>query len=330
MKRYYRLITVALSFLLLYVLVRQIQFGDIRTLLSQTRLSYLFAAFGMYLVMTLFRAYRFWDLTLRAVRFRDMCVLTAAHAFVNSIMPARTGELAYVYYVKKTNRVGLGANIASLFIARVFDTLIAIVGMLVSIFFVAQGLQDTAQMLFLAVAAFIVVFAFALLFFFWEAKVLWLMDFFFELLRLKRYAFGNRILLKLNDIVRMVAAAREPRLFLRTLLSTTLVWTAIYFFLWFIALGLGLTIGFWQSVFVASLPTLASTLPFYTIGNFGLFEGAKTLALTLLGFAKELAISFSFLSHIAEILMFAIPGIPAYIWIALRWSDAKTEATPAP
>lgn len=329
MKKYYRLITIALSFLLLYVLVRQIQFGDIKTLLGQTRSAYLFAAFGMYLVMTVLRAYRFWDLTLRAVRFWDMCVLTAAHAFVNSIMPARMGELSYVYYIKKTNRVGLGSNVASLFIARVFDTLIAIIGMLVSIVFVAGELRDTQQMVFLAVAAFVVVFAFALLFFFWEAKVLWLMDFFFELLRLKRFAFGSRVLLKLSDIVRMVSGAREPKLFLRTFLSTTLVWAAIYFFLWFIARGLGLTIGFWQSVFVASLPTLASTLPFYTVGNFGLFEGAKTLALTLLGFLKELAISFSFLSHIAEILMFAILGIPAYIWIALRWSDANTIIPPA-
>ncbi len=140
MKKYYRIITVLLSLLLLYILVRQINLADIKTLLQHIRLPYLWAAFGMYAVVNAFRAYRFWDLTGRQIKFVDMYTLTFAHAFVNSVAPARMGEFAYVYYVKKLNRVSLGTNIASLFIARVFDLLVAIAFMLISIFFVARGL----------------------------------------------------------------------------------------------------------------------------------------------------------------------------------------------
>ena len=236
------------------------------------------------------------------------------------------GEFSYVYYVQRTGKVGLGANVASLFISRAFDMLLTVAAMLISIVFVARGLRNAEQLVFLSVAGFIVLLAVFFLFFFWETKVLWAINGFFELLRLKRYAFGSRVLEKVQEIITTIASGREPRLFARTLMWTVLVWAAIYFMLWFIALGLGLPIGFWQSVFMASLPTLASTLPFYTIGNFGLFEGAKTLALTLLGFARELAISFSFLSHIAEIIMFAIPGIPAYLFLVVKKGEGEAQS----
>ncbi|MDO8584887.1 MAG: lysylphosphatidylglycerol synthase transmembrane domain-containing protein [bacterium] len=326
MKKYYRIITVSLSLLLLWFLLAQMSFGDIMTLARNIRLPYLLAAFAMYGVVNAFRAARFWDLVARRIPLRRMIAITFAHAFVNSVAPARMGEFSYVYYVQRTGKVGLGVNVASLFISRAFDMLLTVAAMLVSVVFVARGLQNAQQLVFLSAAGFIVLLAVFFLFFFWETKVLWAINGLFELLRLKRYAFGSRMLEKVREIISTIAAGREPRLFARTFMWTMLVWAAIYFMLWFIALGLGLAIGFWQSVFMASLPTLASTLPFYTIGNFGLFEGAKTLALTLLGFGRELAISFSFLSHIAEIVMFAIPGIPAYLFLAVKKSGEDAQS----
>lgn len=325
MKKYYRIITVGLSLLLLWFLLAQMRFGDIMTLVRKIQLPYLFAAFAVYGAVNAFRAARFWDLTGRHIPLRRMMAITFAHAFVNSIAPARMGEFSYVYYVQRTGKVGLGANVASLFISRAFDMLLTVAAMLISIIFIARELQNAEQLVFLSVAGFIVLLAVFSLFFFWETKVLWAINGLFDLLRLKRFALGSRVLQKVQEVITTIAGGREPRLFIRTFFWTMLIWGAIYFMLWFIALGLGLPIGFWESVFMASLPTLASTLPFYTIGNFGLFEGAKTLALTLLRFTRELAISFSFLSHIAEIIMFAIPGIPAYLWLAVRQPDKTTD-----
>ncbi|MBI2406265.1 MAG: hypothetical protein HYV25_01635, partial [Candidatus Harrisonbacteria bacterium] len=62
MKKYYRIISVGLSLLMLWFLLAQMSVGDITALVRNIRLPYLFAAFAMYGVVNAFRAARFWDL----------------------------------------------------------------------------------------------------------------------------------------------------------------------------------------------------------------------------------------------------------------------------
>ncbi len=318
LKKYYKYISVLGTIFILYILVAQINFKDVLLVLDKVRFEYLLAAFGAYIFLNLCRTYRFYRLLHCQVNFWKLFIISFSHAFINSVMPARTGELAYIYYIKREPSVSFGNNVASLFISRAFDTLVVVLFTLLAVPFILGTIADKTQVVFatfIGGALIMVLFAF---FIFWETKVIWLVDFVFNLLRFKKFDLGNKVLAKVIEALDAIKDVRELRLFLDTLLSSVGVWVSVYLMAWFVALGFGIQIGFWGAVFMTGLPALANILPFYTVGNFGIFEGSKSLALVLMGFDKEMAISFSFISHVAEISLFLLPGIISYLILARK------------
>jgi uncharacterized protein (TIRG00374 family) len=316
LKKYYKYISALGTLAILYILVTQINFADVTLVINKVRFEYLLAAFVAYLFLNLARTYRFYKLLHCQVNFWRLFIISFSHAFINSVMPARTGELAYIFYIKKEPVVTFGNNVASLFISRAFDTLVVVLFTLLAMPFILGAVVDQAQVA-LAVfgggALIVAVFAF---FIFWETKVIWITDFIFGILQLKKFSVGNKVLEKIKKALGAIKDVRELRLFIDTLLSSVGVWLSVYLMAWFVALGFGIQISFWGAVFMTGLPALANILPFYTVGNFGIFEGSKSLALVLMGFSKELAISFSFVSHVAEISLFLLPGIISYLILA--------------
>lgn len=327
MKRYYKIFSVLVSVGLLYFLLTQIKFGDVAAIFARMKLPYVFAAFVMYIAIMFFRVVRFRDLIYNKIGFWEMAAIACSHAFINGLVPARMGEFAYVYYVKKTNKVPIGVNVASLFNSRAFDTLAVIVFMGISLFSIYPSLANGQEVIFLTVAGVILITALFALFVFWETKVLWIFNFFFAFFRLNKSEFGNRLLERVRETLATIAAVREPKLFIRTCFTTIGVWLSIFFMIWFIALGFGVPLKFWENVFAIGIPALVSILPFYSVGNFGVFEGAKSAALVLIGFQKAVAISYSFVSHISEIALGLAPGIIAYIILARKRYDAETSTT---
>ncbi len=318
LKKYYKQISALGTLAILYILVTQINFADVVLVANKVRGEYLLAAFMAYIGLNFARTYRFYRLLKSQVNFWKVFVISFSHAFINSVMPARTGELAYIYYIKREPTIGFGNNVASLFISRAFDTLVVVLCTLIAVPFILSAIVDKTQVIlatFTGGALIVAVFAF---FIFWETKVIWLIDFMFGILQLKKFDVGNKVLEKIKEALGAIRDVREPRLFLDTLLSSFGVWVCVYLMAWFVALGFGISISFWGTVFMTGLPALANILPFYTVGNFGIFEGSKSLALVLMGFSKELAISFSFVSHVAEISLFLLPGIISYLILARK------------
>lgn len=318
MKLLYRVFSLILSLAILYFLLRQIAFQDIQLVLKNIQLEFLLAALGTYLLLSIFRTLRFSLLLNGKIGFWKAANITLAHNFINSLLPARTGELSYVYYVRRSGLVGLGSNLASLFLSRIFDFLLVIILMLLSLAFLAGSILDLQRLVMLGVIGLALILALILSIIFWETKIIWFFQFIFSLFRINRLPIGEKILIKLREAVAAMGQLRERRLFLKSAGWTLLIWLLIFFRTLLIAWGFGLEINFWQAIFIGGLPTLASIIPFYAIGNFGIFEGSTVLAMVLLGFSSDLSISFSLLSHVAAILIAAIPGVFSYLILARK------------
>jgi uncharacterized protein (TIRG00374 family) len=312
LKKIYKISSLILTLVILYFLIIQIKPGDIWTVLTKVRWEFLIAAFISYLALNRLRACRFYLLLRKKIGFAEMNDISYAHNFINNILPSRIGEASYLYYVRKSGRVGLGNNLASLFWARILDTLMVIVLTLISLIFIAASVAYFKQAFFLTLAGLAVTAGLFLLFIFGERQIRWLLNGFFALFKLNHSVLGNKILLKFQEAASFAVQMRERRLLASTLFLTVLIWLMIFFRVWLIAQGFGLEFNFWQAIFVGGLPALASIAPFYTIGNFGIFEGSAALGLVILGFNKELAISFSFILHASGILMAALPGLKSY------------------
>lgn len=309
MKRYYQVISITLSLLIVYFLVIQINFQDVLGVLTKVKPGFLIAAFISYFILNWGRAYRFWILLEKKIGFWELSRISLAHNLINSILPARTGELSYIYYTRKSGKISVARGLASLFSSRILDTLAVVVLILFSLIFIFSEISNAREVLYLTIAGLAVVLALIVFFIFGGSKISKILNRFFLFFKLDRFPVGQKILSKLDEALSLITQLKTASLFWPIFAVTMLIWILIFLRVWLIALGFGLGIDFWQSVFIGGLPTLVSIVPFYTFGNFGIFEGSSTLALALVGFDKELAISFSFILHLVGILIAALPGL---------------------
>ncbi len=316
-KKSYQVISIILSLLILYFLVVQIDFRDVSGVLTKVKPGFLIAAFASYFFLNWARSHRFFHLLQKKISFRELFQISLAHNFINSILPARTGELSYIYYTRKTGKVGVAGGLASLFSARVLDTLSVIILMLFSLIFISSSIADANEVLYLTIAGLAVVLALIIFIIFGGSKISKILNAIFLFFsaggKFDRFPIGKKILLKFDEALVLIAQLKTAYLFWSVFATSILIWLLIFLRVWLIALGFGLEINFWQAIFIGGLPTLVSIIPFYTFGNFGIFEGSTTLALVLLGFDKESAISFSFILHLTGILIAALPGLWSYI-----------------
>lgn len=121
-------------------------------LLSQIELIYVFKAvknispiwliigFILYNFCYFFRALRFHILLDRKISIKDLFFIVSLHNMTNSLLPARTGELSYIYLVKKSGDISTTKGVATLAIARVLDFVTITIIFIVSIFFIFREL----------------------------------------------------------------------------------------------------------------------------------------------------------------------------------------------
>ncbi len=318
MRRFYKILSLIISLIVAYFLLRQVSVEDIQVVLANIKLEFLFAATFLYIGMNFGRVCRFYFLLQKKIDFPKLFNIGFAHALISSIMPARTGELSYIYYIRKSGKVELGNNIASLFVSRVFDALVVIILMLLSLMFISQDVSNIQQVIVLSLIGLVLVLVLFIAIVIWQSKIIWLLGFIFSLLRLNNISWGNKILGKFQEAIISVGQVRQPRLFLQTAGFTALIWLLNSSQFLAIALGFGLEMNFWQAVFIGGLPALAGIVPFYTVGNVGLYEGSIVLGLALLGFNKEIAIGFSFILHATQILITLIPGAISYVILSKK------------
>lgn len=323
MKRASTLISVIISLAVLYFLFKQITFGDIGLVLKNIKVTFLLAALLVYVVMNFGRTFRFSALLKKKLNFSKLLHITLAHSFLNSILPAKSGELSYLYYLKQDGRVSAGESLASLFVARVFDTVAVIVLILVALVFIGPAIFNVGQVTVLALSGLAATLVVLLVFILFHQRILTALRFFFTLVRLDRLALGSKVLQRLQEAVVEVSRINE-----RSRLTPTIGWTLIIWLLnashfWLLVLGFGLKMSFIQAVFINGFPALARAIPFYTVGNFGLFEGTTVAGMVLVGFAKTEAISFSVIVHVAQIVISFISGIWSY-GLLTRWKYSSS------
>ncbi|MHC1566235.1 MAG: lysylphosphatidylglycerol synthase transmembrane domain-containing protein, partial [Candidatus Syntropharchaeia archaeon] len=117
-----KIFAIVLTVVLVAILVSQIDIQSVSEVVSNIEPLYLFIGFFLYLCTYFFRALRFRTLiSSKKPNLRDFFAIVSIHNLANSILPARTGELSYIYLMKKFHDVPLGEGIATLIIARIFD-----------------------------------------------------------------------------------------------------------------------------------------------------------------------------------------------------------------
>ena len=305
------LVSLAITAGLFAYLLSEIDLAELARTARELRRGYL-AWFVVVLLLGVgFRAVRFWVLLGRTVRLRTLVAITLARNLFVDLLPARLGELSYVYLVARRGGRTVEEGLASLLLAVLFDVVALTPLLVMAVVVVGGGGSVPAGWLAvmsvaLAVAAYAAMRAAA-------PVSAFLAD------RLEGPATGWRA--RATAWLRGTATALRAT-WARGIFGPVLALSmgvrickfgSYYLLVLAIMAPLGYTVaglGFFQVFLGVVGAELAAALPIHGIAGFGTFEAAWALSFSQLGFTREHAIISGILAHVvSQFVEYTLGGV---------------------
>ncbi len=278
--------------------------------------------FAIYGCSNLFKTLRYAVLlTDRKIGTGDLFTITSYQNFFNIILPARTGELTLIYYLKKVAGTDAARGLHSLIITRIFDFIV------ISVFFAIAALMyfgsgGSERLIVIGalffVASVIVLFNIKWAFLAFDRALGW---------TVRRFGLQDKGAVKFaSDKSREVAdeflSFKTSRHVPLLALTTILTWTALYLLFYVSILALGMKMDFLRSVIGSTGGVLANVLPVNSFGSFGTLEAGWAGGFILVGMNPEDAIVSGFGYHIISL---AASGTVALICLIIRSIRKKSS-----
>jgi uncharacterized protein (TIRG00374 family) len=297
------IISIILTLVLVGFLAMQIRFDKAGAALADLSLGWLILAFLAYILAYLFRSIRWKVLLGGSHSMLRLYAITSIHNLFLNVLPVRSGELTYLYYLKQYTGTAYGKGLSSLVVARLFDFLSLVVFLVLSLVFVQEIILSRSSLAFFSAIVFIVL-ALAL------RHLSTLMNLGSRLARaLARRGAWKRFSERTADILEGQAASLDEMSGNRTyglcVVMTIITRIFLYLTIYGFVRAFGLELGIWAVVFGGSVSALTTVLPVQGIGGFGTFETGWTVAFILMGVTTETAIVSGFAFHIV-LLMFML------------------------
>ncbi len=139
---------IAISIILLLFFYRQLEPGELKSLLSEANYVYLIPAIALYFVGVYFRAFR-WQYLLAPLRrfpvHRLYPVVIIGYT-ANNLLPMRLGELVRSYHLARQEKFSASSALGSVAVERVFDglTLVAVIAVAAPWLLILGAFDDSA------------------------------------------------------------------------------------------------------------------------------------------------------------------------------------------
>lgn len=303
------------SALLLFVLVVQVDLGEMGEALREANYLYVVPAIALYFVAVYFRAVR-WRYLLSPLRLfpvRRLYPVVIIGYMANNLLPARLGELVRSYYLARREQFNASTALATVAVERVYDglTLLAFAALAAPVLLVLDqfdGASVTSRTTILILAGLMVaLFIGALVFLTLLATVPRFMEIVERLLRIVPPRLRPKARELIRTFVQGLNVLNSPRKHLGLFLLSVPVWlfeAAMYFL---ISYSFGIDEYFssvWMLALVMVLLTatsnLVTSLP-AAIGGIGPFEVVAQQTLLALGVVEDQATAYALVLHLVAL-----------------------------
>ena len=256
----------------------------------------------------------------------DMFVVSLIRNAFNMILPARTGELSYVYVLKRKFRFPVEIGVSTLMVALIFDTVVVFLMIVISIIIVGinRFAISSTSVILIAVGLFIV----ALLILVFLYKIIRFFTRIFNWINSKTRIGKNKAvqyiykkLVDTNENIKIIQKRKIYwKVFLASIATRVLKFTSYYFLIHAVLKPMGYEFGdlsYWIIFLATVAAEISAVLPTHALAGFGTYEGAFALAFVALGFSSEISIIVGFNYHIINLIFTVTLGIIAMIVLSL-------------
>ena len=296
------IISTIISVLILYFLLAKIDFYDLLSSLKKISLSTIIIGFIIYFFVLFLRSLRFKLFFGNKLSVKQIFYITLLHNFFINVLPFRSGELSYVYLLKKKD-IAVSESINSLLIVRLFDTLIIIILLLISSIFIKDINYITSKLTPLLIIILTILIISIIIIVYLNKQII----IFLNKIKTNNIKF-QKLLSKIKIIINNINLIFNFKIISRLLLYSIFIWILNYYNIYFLLNNIGINLSIIKIFFINSILLLSSTIPWSLMG-FGIFEGTLTTGLSLFNINIEQAINSSFILHFVIIFYCVISAL---------------------
>jgi uncharacterized protein (TIRG00374 family) len=303
---------VALSVLLLYVAVRNVDVHDVQIALSQANGVFIVLALGSVALNILAKALR-WKILLgeagRRIPFVRLLASLIVGQMLNLLLPARAGDISRVYVVGRSGPGPLFV-VGTIVLEKLLDMIVYATLFVLLLLLIPLpdwlGSSATAVALVTCIAVVVV------------AAITFSRDALTRLL--ERYAerlparMRGRWVDRIRSVLASLDVLRSRPDVLRLLGCSILIWGTALLNNYLVLLALNISLPLTASLLVLVVLQAGITLPSLP-GNLGIFEYLCVLALSIFGVAQVSALSYGVLLHGVTMLPQLIAGVVSFWWL---------------
>ncbi|MDD3777643.1 MAG: lysylphosphatidylglycerol synthase transmembrane domain-containing protein [Actinomycetota bacterium] len=260
------------------------------------------------------------------IRMLDLFFVSHIRNAFNMVLPARTGELSYVYVLKRKFKYPVEVGVSTLAVALVFDMVIVFSLIIISIIIVGINRYSVSSTTVILVAAALLAVSLLILFFLSKiiGLVITLLKWVFTRTHWERVKFIDYIFRKLVGINKNIEIIQGRKIYTKVYISSVairLVKFSIYYFMIHslmkpMGYGFG-QLNYWVIFLATAAAEISAVLPTHALAGLGTYEFAFVSVLTMLGFQENIAIIVGFNYHIINLVFTVMVGILSIIIIVM-------------
>jgi glycosyltransferase 2 family protein len=265
------------------------------------------------------------------IPFGPLWRATTIGMMVNNVLPARAGELARAYALKKEVQVPFATGLASLVVDRLFDAivllLLAALALLDPALSSAQTLGGRPLSSFGAGAGVIVLVlllgTYTLIFF--PRQLLRLFELFARRVSPSVEERGRRVL---ETFINGLSVLRSPRRFATVFGWSMAHWLLNAFGIWLAFKAVGIAVPFSAALFLQAFIALGTAVP-SAPGFFGVFEYMSIAGLSLYGVGRQQAATWAIGYHLFSFVPITLIGAYYFTRLGVKLRDLQTSSDSA-
>jgi uncharacterized membrane protein YbhN (UPF0104 family) len=325
-------VSIIVGGIIAWFLLSKIDPRDIPRAVSNIPLQSLVIAFVLYATSVYLKAVRFKIILRTGISLRRLFPMVSLYMFFANILPMRTGELSYVYLLKKQAGTPGTKSFASLIVGGIADAVLILIAMFVVGWYLRDALAEGVSYFFSALEqknrlmglwVYGLVAAIALI----VGGVIGFLifDFRFSIYR-SSPVWKSKIQNLKSKIMEVYHELADTSFDIRLLgiIACSILIIAFRFGTqWYLVRSMGIAIGIWKLSFALLFGVLFSLVPVHGPAGFGTVEAPWVVALLVLNVPKEDAITSGFGLHIIIIMYCIVLGIYGAVSVKRQASNVK-------
>jgi uncharacterized protein (TIRG00374 family) len=236
----------------------------------------------------------------------------------NNIYPFRAGEVIRAYLLKKKENVSISASIATILVERIFDGLVMLLFVFVTLP-LAPGLpQWLRQLVVLASLAFLGALLLFLIMATLPQQSRMVYSWFIQ--RFVPTPFKAAVLALTDRFMEGISSLRRPKDVFMVFFTSIIIWLLETIKYWFVMHSFNFTVSFFALMLMNGVVNLATTLP-SAPGYIGTFDGPGIEVLKVFGVNPTVAAAYTLVLHAALWLPITLLGIWYIVSASFSWHD---------